>query len=143
MSDKPVAFTREAARKIAAVVREQMRQPVSLRGRRRRHHAPAQSAPVLVTVTGSASGGGKYTGKTLAAPAAMAAATGNLAETDLGVVADANDALVLNVREVGKSTHDLASTGFLPLVFIGKKIGVNADGKQVIVIDGLQQEDCA
>jgi hypothetical protein len=97
---------------------------------------------VLVKVTGSATGGGKYNGKLLTAPASLTTATGNLAESDLGTVPGSDDALVLNCREVGQTTHDLSSSSYLPLVFAGELLGVNSDGKYVVAIDGYQWKAC-
>lgn len=95
---------------------------------------------VLVKITGDASGGGKYDGKVLTRPVADVPDTGNLSEAELGAIPGSNDALVLNVREVGQSTHDLDDSGFLPLIFIGVRRQVNTDGMQVIAIDGRQSD---
>ncbi len=95
----------------------------------------------MVKVTGSASGGGKYSGVLWTTPTSNIAATGNLSEGEVGVSGDA--VRIVNVREVGKSTHDLASSGFLPLIFPAVFLKVADDGVPVYAIDGLQWEDCA
>jgi hypothetical protein len=99
---------------------------------------------VLVKITGSATGGGKYNGRILTARGTTAdvATTGDLAESEIGTPAAADDALVLNTREVGKTTHDLSSSTYLPLIFIGQVVQTNSDGKRVVAIDGMQWEDC-
>lgn len=95
----------------------------------------------LVKITGSASGGGKYTGVRWTRPTTGAAATGNLTEAELGTTA-VTAIRVLNTREVGLATHDLASASFLPLIFPAEFRGIAADGAEVWAIDGAQQEDC-
>lgn len=101
----------------------------------------SQPSTILVKITGNATGGGKYTGIVFTTPAAMAVETGDLSEADLGQ-ASGQVALILNVREVGKTTHDLTAGDYLPLVFVGKKLGVNASGSVVVAVDVVQQEDC-
>ncbi len=98
---------------------------------------------VLVKITDPESGGGKYAGYILRPPTTAATASGDLTEAEIGVVTDATNCLILNTREVGKSTHDLASSGYLPLVFPGRIVGVTAEGKPIVVIDGAQQKDCS
>jgi len=96
---------------------------------------------VRVKVTSTASGGGKYNGK-LVTGTSDATASGDLSEDDIGTVAGSENALVLNTPEVGKSTHDLEASGFLPLIFLGVRVGTTDDGDAIIVIDGQQWEDC-
>lgn len=96
----------------------------------------------LVQVTGSASGGGKYTGSLLARPASDIPAAGNLsaAEVTSGTIETIR---IVNTREVGQSTHDLASASFLPLVFVGVYLKTANDGVAVYAIDGQQWENCS
>lgn len=100
---------------------------------------PKTDEDVRVKISGSASGGGKYNGNLWKNPTSVSA-SGNLSEADLGT--SGNSCLILNVREVGKSTHDLASSAFLPLIFPGQLVCTNSDGTPVVVIDGFQWEDC-
>lgn len=111
----------------------------------RRPGVPHPSTPsVLVKITGDASGGGKYNGKILTPPTSAFTATGTLAESEIGVVPTADNALVFNLQEVGKNTHDIDTAGgFVPLVFIGIVIGATTAGLRVVVIDGSQWEDCS
>lgn len=99
------------------------------------------SEPVQVKVTGSASGGGKYTGTLWTPPTSDVASTGDLAESELGTAGAS--VLILNRREVGKTGHILASSGYLPLVFEAVYLRTNSDGTEVYSIDGAQHKDCA
>ncbi len=94
----------------------------------------------LVKITGSASGGGKYTGVTWDRPTVNIPATGNLTEAELGI--SGTTIRILNSREVALATHDLASAAFLPLLFIGFFRKIADDGVPVYVIDGQQWENC-
>jgi hypothetical protein len=100
---------------------------------------PAELA-VAAKVTRSATGGGKYNGNLFNRPTSDISPDTDLSEADLGTAGQA--CLILNTQEVGKSTHDLASGGFLPLIFIGLLIHTNSDGMPVVLIDGDQWEDC-
>lgn len=64
-----------------------------------------------------------------------------VAQGDVGIAASATIYLV-NSREIGKSTHDLASSSFLPLLFRGTFID-NYNTTPVFIFDGLQWEDCS
>jgi len=97
--------------------------------------------PILFKVTSNASGGGKYNGKVVYG-ASSASASGNLAESDFGTVHTSETILALNVREVGKSTHDVSSSTYLPLVFLGIVIGLNTSGSIIVAFDGMQWQDC-
>ena len=93
-----------------------------------------------IKITGSASGGGKYTGVIWNPPATAAAATGNLTEAEVGTSGEV--IRVVNTREVGQTTHDLSSSGYLPLLAVGYFTGVAADGVKVYSVDVRQHEDC-
>jgi hypothetical protein len=97
-----------------------------------------------VKITGSASGGGKYVGQLLhpVLRDTDIPAAGDLTEAEIRG-GDLEEIRIINSREVGKSTHDLASSAFLPLIFIGTFIKVADDGVAVYMIDGAQQEDCS
>lgn len=117
-------------------------------GERRTTQAPVRFAlPMavngsgwLVKITGNATGGGKYTGTIWKMGSGDVATTGNLAEGDLGTTGDS--CLILNVREVGQSTHDLQSSSYLPLIVPAVLVRVNADGTKVFAINTDQWEDC-
>jgi hypothetical protein len=94
----------------------------------------------LVKITGNASGGGKYTGTLWDTPTANIPATGDLTEAEVGVAGTA--IRIVNTREVGESTHDLASASFLPLIFVGYFLRTAEDGVPVYAIDGRQSELC-
>ncbi len=113
------------------------------RGGVEKPHYSLNATPLTawVKVTGSASGGGKYTGAILGAPTADIAATGDLTEAEVG--AGSVVCRIVNTREVGASTHDLAAAAYLPLVFHGRLVRVNTDNVPVFAIDGAQQEDCS
>ena len=100
----------------------------------------ATHSTIRFKISSSASGGGKYNGKTVSG-LSSATGTGNLAEADFGTVNSTEDLLCLNVREVGKSTHDVSSSTYLPLIFIGIIIGY-ASGKAIVAFDGMQWQDC-
>lgn len=103
----------------------------------------------FVKITGSAAGGGKYTANIWVRPDfdADIPATGNLSEAELGSVlkdSDGNTIVVrvVNVREVGKSTHDLESSGYLPLIMPATFLKYANDGVAVYVVNVIQQKDC-
>lgn len=101
-----------------------------------------QAATATVKITGNAAGGGKYTGYLVKLPTVNIPATGNLTEAEVALV-EVNVVRIVNRREVGKSTHDLAASGFLPLIFDAVFLKTADDGVAVYAIDGAQQEDCA
>lgn len=68
-------------------------------------------------------------------------ASGTVAQSDVG--ASGNSGYAINVREIGKSTHDLDTGGtFLPMLFRGSLVG-SFGGKPVYLFDGLQWENCS
>ncbi len=91
--------------------------------------------------TSNADGGGKYNGKSIGGFPTVSA-SGNLSASDIGTISANEDLLCLNLREEGRSTHDVVFAGFLPLTFIGLITGTTSDGKTVVEFDGLQWEDC-
>src|SRR5688500_8962620 len=124
MAEQGHNFTADGARRIVDAVRAVEAEAVPTGQRRGR--APPKIGPVLVRITGNESGGGKYTGTLWTPPASDVAATGNLTEAECGVAGVT--VRVINLREVGLATHDLASASFLPLIFPGVVRRVNADG---------------
>jgi hypothetical protein len=103
--------------------------------------APPQS---YGKITDTYAGGGKYKGKMWVPTAGDVATSGDLAEDDLGQADPdyTDDILILNTREVGRSTHDLDSSGYLPLVVPLLFIQMNEDGQRVYMIDTRQSKDC-
>jgi hypothetical protein len=92
---------------------------------------------VVVKVTGSESGGGKYTGRVLAWGGAPAV-TGDLAESDVGGVPAADDALIENLNEVGQSTHTLTdASNTYEKLFLGSVRGITDDGRWAVAINGF------
>lgn len=103
--------------------------------------APQKPGGILVKITGTASGGGKYTGVIWSPPTVNIPATGDLTEAEVGVTSS-SVVRVVNTTEVGKSTHDLASTGYLPLIFPATLLKTADDGVPVYAIVGFQVYDC-
>ncbi len=104
-------------------------------------HVPER--PVRVKITSAASGGGKYNGRILTSSTTAVAATGDLAESDLGTVPGGDNCLVLNGAEVGKATHDLTSGTPVAKVFVGMLLPQRSTGDVfVVVINGLDPETC-
>jgi hypothetical protein len=93
-----------------------------------------------VRLTGVYPGGGKYRVSIVRPPTADINTDDDLADTDLGE--NGVDAIGLNVREEGESTHDLSSTGYSPTVFDAELIHINADGTMVLTFDAYQHQNC-
>lgn len=148
-SKRVAAFSPTLAKQIAAFVRDEVRlgdRPgTPIEGRE-----PVVRNVRRVKITGTEVGGGKYTGNLLwldVDPATDIPATGNLTEAELGGVKvdDAGNPIVIrivNSREVGKSTHDLAASGYLPLIVPAVFLKTASDGVPVYMVDVIQQEDC-
>lgn len=98
---------------------------------------------VLVKVTSAASGGGCYNGRVFDPPATLVAGTATLAESHMGTEPGADNAIVMNSAEVGKTTHDLTNGTPVAKVFVGVLLGVNTNGRQLVAINGVDWEDCA
>lgn len=97
---------------------------------------------VIVKLTANESGGGKYAGRILTGSSSALVAT-NLSAGDLGNVPSEDDALVLNLQEMGQSTHDIDVAG-TQIYFVGLVIGVTSEdnARRIVVIDGTQWENC-
>ncbi len=89
----------------------------------------ATYTPVLVKITSSASGGGKYNGRILDG-LNTAAATGNLAMPEGMTVPTADDCLILNLSENAASTHTIADNSWSP----GLLVGQTAAGLRVVAL---------
>ena len=90
-------------------------------------------------ITGNAAGAGKYTGKTFGDPTADVPASGDLAESDFGTLAEAEDCLILNAAELGfaDGSHWVTqayNTDAFAIYFAGRLVRVNSDGKKVIQV---------
>jgi hypothetical protein len=92
---------------------------------------------VRVKITGNATGGGKYTGRTISAATSDVSNSSDLAEGDLGTVASADNCLILNTGEIGESTHDLTDSDSDDgnLYHVGAIIRTNSDGTVVVQIN--------
>ena len=134
-----VIFTRADAARIARATKSFERAAVDLRGPRQPHHPP--SPVVLVKINTAASGGGKYLGRVVA-PGSSAEETGNLTEEDFGNATGADNALILNAQEVGKSTHDLTSGTPVSKLHLGLIRGKTSDGKLIVAVNADDWEDC-
>lgn len=99
---------------------------------------------VLVRIVSNASGGGKYNGVIVDPyPTSDVSSSGDLSESELGTAdPDFPNALVLNLREMGRSTHDIEANDYVPTFFLGVVIRTNDDGTRVVVIESDQWEDC-
>lgn len=96
-------------------------------------------------LTGSATRYGTYTAHRLLPPTSQFDTTtaSTFSSSDIGT-STTDSVYLINVREEGKSTHDLDSGGtFLPMKFFGVFNQMAADGKLCYLIDGRQGEACA
>lgn len=98
---------------------------------------PSAPSAVVVKITASAAGGGAYTGRVLTG---RSTATGlaTLVMPEGMTIPSADDALILNLAENGKSTHDLSAGRFAP----GVVIGTTSDGRKIVAIDAVEFQDC-
>lgn len=99
---------------------------------------------IWVKITGNATGGGKYTGKSrIAGPSSDVSASSSVAESDLGTFAPSNDCLVLNFAEEGESTHDLTAGTPKIDTFLCHWFRTNSDDKKVCAVVAYDRETCA
>lgn len=105
---------------------------------------PSQGKKFLwVKITGNETGGGKYQGKSYTHDGTSdVAATGNLAESELGTLASAVDCRVLNFAEEGQSTHDLTSGTPKVDTFLCHWFRTNSDGIKVCAVVAIDWEVC-
>jgi hypothetical protein len=99
---------------------------------------------VRVRIDSAGADGGCYNAFLLRPPDKIKkSGSGDLSQADLmSALPSATDAYVLNAHEETKSTHDLTNGAPLVRTFLGELIGVNGDGKYVVVINGLDIKDC-
>lgn len=107
---------------------------------------------VVVKITGSVVGGGKYHGRIWHSTDAAVSESTTLADADFGLDPDGTPlipgslALVLNALEKGQNTHDLTNSaatnanGF----FIGfvRSRNPDPDGRWVVIINGVPWKNC-
>jgi hypothetical protein len=97
-----------------------------------------------VKITGNATGGGKYNGKSYTHDGTSdVAATGNVSESELGTLASADDCLVLNFAEEGETTHDLTAGTPEIDTFLCHWYRTNSDGKKVCAVVAYDRETCS
>lgn len=80
-------------------------------------------------------GPGRYGATKRVPPANAPALAGALADGDLGT--DGDVVIAFNTREVGNSGHDIDQSD-QPLVFLADFHGLNSDGVEIYVFDGIQ-----
>lgn len=104
--------------------------------------APAKKYVVPLMLTGTASGGGRYTVQTYL-PTGTLSVTSNFSASDLGNTGPVGYGF--NPLEIGTATHGLDTTGASnPLYFVGLFLGnCAADGKPCyLLIEPLQIVQC-
>jgi hypothetical protein len=99
---------------------------------------------IWVKITGNETGGGKYQGKSYAHDGTTdVAATGNVAESELGTVATDVDCRVLNYAEEGETTHDLTAGTPENDTFLCHWYRTNSDGIKVCAVVAFDRATCA
>jgi hypothetical protein len=112
-------------------------------------HKRAQVNPegirlIWVKITANETGGGKYQGKSYTHDGTTdVAATGNVAESELGTVASAVDCRVLNYAEEGETTHDLTAGTPENDTFLCHWYRTNSDGIKVCAVVAFDRETCS
>lgn len=101
--------------------------------------------PLLwVKITANETGGGKYQGKSYTHDGTTdVAATGNVAESELGTLSDEVDCRVLNFAEEGESTHDLTAGTPEIDTFLCHWFRTNSDGIKVCAVVAFDRATCA
>jgi hypothetical protein len=98
---------------------------------------------IWVKITGNETGGGKYQGKSYTHDGTTdVAATGNVAESELGTVASTVDCRVLNYAEEGETTHDLTAGTPENDTFLCHWYRTNSDGIKVCAVVAFDRETC-
>jgi hypothetical protein len=109
----------------------------------KQHIAPAGIRLIWVKITGNETGGGKYQGKSYTHDGTTdVAATGNVAESELGTVASTVDCRVLNYAEEGETTHDLTAGTPENDTFLCHWYRTNSDGIKVCAVVAFDRETC-
>jgi hypothetical protein len=140
---KGVIPSREAWSRVSRVVRHVEGIPRGSQGAVRKKIFPAgTSAFIRVRVTGNATGGGKYVGHVVNAPASIAV-TGNLADSDLGTN-QTDEIVIINAAEVGQSTHDLTAATVRQKTFLATFLCMTTEAtpRRAYMINGFDIEDC-
>ena len=98
---------------------------------------------IWVKITGDATGGGKYNGKSYANTISSdVSASGNVSESELGTLAASDDCLVLNFAEEGETTHDLTAGTPENDTFLCHWYYTNSDHKKVCAVVAYDRETC-
>lgn len=96
-----------------------------------------------VKITGDETGGGKYQGKSYTHDGTTdVAATGNVAESELGTLSDTVDCRVLNLAEESETTHDLTAGTPEIDTFLCHWFRTNSDGIKVCAVVAYDRETC-
>lgn len=96
---------------------------------------------VMVKITATAAGGGKYVGSILLTPTADISASGDLTAAEIGAVG--TTCRVLNASEIGVTgTWDIDPAGNQN-IFFGRITKYNTDGTPIVVINGFNWGDCS
>lgn len=99
---------------------------------------------IWVKITGNETGGGKYQGKSYTHDGTTdVAATGNVAESELGTLASAVDCRVLNFAEEGETTHDLTAGTPEIDTFLCHWFRTNSDGIKVCAVVAFDRATCS
>jgi hypothetical protein len=152
---QPLLATEEFARDLVRVVRQvkNMRGGVRItddaieiinpsEGNRRGIN-PSGKRLIWVKITANETGGGKYQGKSYTHDGTTdVAATGNVAESELGTVASTVDCRVLNYAEEGETTHDLTAGTPENDTFLCHWYRTNSDGIKVCAVVAFDRETC-
>lgn len=98
---------------------------------------------IWVKITANETGGGKYQGKSYTHDGtADVAATGNVAESELGTVSATVDCRVLNFAEEGETTHDLTAGTVENDTFLCHWYRTNSDGIKVCAVVAFDRQTC-
>lgn len=139
-TDKPVAFTRPDAVRIARAVKLSEGDPTDLRGRRLPRRISSEET-ALIKITGNASGNGWYTGSVWIDPASPLDPTAALTEAAVGQAGA--DCYYGNLNEQAAATHDLTNAANTKQkLYLGKFKGFHTDGKAMFVGNAIWVEDC-
>jgi hypothetical protein len=104
---------------------------------------PAGKRLIWVKITANETGGGKYQGKSYTHDGTTdVAATGNVAESELGTVSSTVDCRVLNYAEEGETTHDLTAGTPENDTFLCHWYRTNSDGIKVCAVVAFDRETC-
>lgn len=132
-------FDRDDVKRIQRSVKST--EATSLTGNRNGGPAQAISA-VVVKIVAAGTGGGFYTGNVITFPTSDVTGSSTLGDSDIGVVGPS--ALIENLTEKGRATHDLTTPALSSAdTYIGVLRRINSDGTWVVAIAATPLwEDC-